>query len=240
MGTRTADKQLQTINSKLDKFMSEFSEFKAEFHETVAAKDWEILQLRDMVVKLTDRLSKVEDKIADTEAKSRENNIVLSGQDIPSSAPNENCTETVRTLLHSKLNLVVPTADIVSATRIGKGIGGKKNLLVKFNNFENKMNVIRACRALKPNFYANDDLTPEKQTILYALRQCKKKYPNKVDGCSSIGGQIFVYLKDSASTSTSTNGRNRRIAVGNIGKLQKFCNDELDTELDQIIVPRQG
>ena len=97
--------------------------------------------------------------------------------------------------------------------------------------------MIKACRATKPEFFANDDLIPEKQTIMYALRQSKKKFPNVVDGSSSTGGRIFVYVKTGASTSSGR--RNRRIPIGDLSKLEKFCDEELGTNLDQIISARQ-
>ena len=237
--TRTADKLSETINAKLDKLMKEFGEFKTEFQQSNAAKDREIAELRDVVGKLTDRLSTMEDKVADTEAKARENNIILSGEDVPAAAPNENCTEAVRSLLQQKLNIIIPTVDISSSTRIGKGPGGKKNFLVKFKNFDCKMKVINACRTQKPRFYANDDLTPEKQTVLYALRQARRRFPDKVDGCSSTGGKIYAYMKSGATTATGGGSRrNRRVAVGNLTKLRNFCIDELGTDMEHFIANR--
>ena len=236
----TTDKVSEAINAKMDKLIKEFSEFKAEIQRSNAAKDREIAVLRDEVDRLNDRLSKIEDNLADTDAKARENNLIFSGQDIPTPSPNENCTETVRNLLQQKLNLVVPTVDIASVTRIGKAPGGKRNLLVKFKNHDSKMNVISACRTKKPRFYAIDDLSSEKQTILYVLRQTKKRFPEKVDGCSSNGGRIYAYMKGGAATSSGAGSRrNRRVQVGSLTRLRKFCADELGSDMAQFLVTRQ-
>ena len=76
----------------------------------------------------------------------------------------------------------------------------------EIQSFDTKLNVVKACKQIKPNFYANDDLPPEKQTILFVLRQARRKFPAKIDGCSSTGGKIYVYLKDEGEAA-SNNGR---------------------------------
>ena len=57
------------------------------------------------------------------------------------------------------------------------------------------MNIIKACKTVKPNFFVNDDLSAEKKTIMYVIRQAKRKSLQKIDGCSSVGGKIMHILK---------------------------------------------
>ena len=47
---------------------------------------------------------------------------VLPGDDVPNSVANENCCETVRNLKLGKLNLVVPTTDIMFAVIMNIGM----------------------------------------------------------------------------------------------------------------------
>ena len=96
---------------------------------------------------------------------------------MPSPTSNENCISTVRELLQQKVSLIVPTEDFHSATRLGKTNSNKKNILIKMKSFSGKLNIIKACKAKKPNFYANDDLPAEKQTIMYVIRETKRKFP---------------------------------------------------------------
>ena len=160
---------MEVMNNKLDQLFEEISSFKREMRElreALAAKDRQISDLKLYITNMNERVAKLEDKIADNDVKLRENNIILSGEDLPPSLNGENCTEVVRELFQQKLRIIVPTTDIVSAERIGKQNAVKKNILLKMKGFTNKMNIIKACQTSKPNFYANDDLQTEKQTTL--------------------------------------------------------------------------
>ena len=222
------------INGKIDLFRKDFDDFKKEFHETIAAKNTEILALKNEVHVLNSRLSKMEDKLIENDTKNRENSIVLSGEEVPPSTSGENCIVITRELFQQKLNLVIPTSDIVSASRLWKKQNAKQNILIKLRSFETKMNIIKACKTVKPKFFVNDDLSAEKQTIMYVIRQAKRKFPQKIDGCSSIGGKIFAYVKD--VNDEGTNGiRNRRIPVNNLEKLKDFCTKVVGRGLETFI-----
>ena len=253
---------MEVMNNKLDQLFEEISSFKREMremHETLAAKDRQISDLKRYITNMNERVAKLEDKIADNDVKLRENNIILSGEDLPPSTNGENCTEVVRELFQQKLRIIVPTTDIVSAERIGKQNDVKKNILLKMKSFTNKMNIIKACQTSKPNFYANDDLPAEKQTILYVVRQAKKKFPEKISGCSSNGGKLFAYVKPdpqtvspartepSASEDSSASiespsdrvpPRNRRKPISNLTQLKAFSNDILGCGLESFIETR--
>jgi len=230
---------MEAMNVKLDQLFEEVSSFKKEFREILASKDRQISDLKIHVSNMNDRITKLEDRIADGDSKMRENNVILSGQDLPESRNGESCVEVVRSLFQQKLNLVVPTADIVSAERIGKQNATKKNILIKMKNLSGKLNIIKSCKSVKPSFYANDDLPAEKQTILYVVRQAKKKFPEKISGCSSNGGRLFAYMKpeiqNPSVSADAVSNRNRRVQVSNLTKLKAFCNNELGSGLENFI-----
>ena len=93
--------------------------------------------------------------------------------------------------------------------------------MVKIKSPADKENVKTARKAMKPNnyFFANDDLLAEKQTILYVVRQAKKKFPSIVKGYSSTDGRLFAYIKSGDESENEFSRKDRRIAVGNVQKL---------------------
>ena len=169
MPLKHTEKLIEVLDSKLNNFIDEFCEIKIQFQDSKIMKDREILQLKDVVDKLEEGLSKNEDKMKDTNVNSWANNTLLSGDDVPNLVVNENRIEFVRIQMKGKQNLVLPTTDIVPSKGIGKNSGWKKNILVKFNSFVSELDVLIACKSKKLNFHANDDQTPNKQTILHVL-----------------------------------------------------------------------
>ena len=80
----------------------------------------------------------------------RINNVILSGPDTPVPTINENCVDVFRKLALDKLKIVIPTADIASAIRIGKpktdnNSSQTRAILVKQNNLEVKKTLMINC-----------------------------------------------------------------------------------------------
>ena len=80
----------------------------------------------------------------------------------------------------------------------------------------------------KKNFYAND-ICPEKQRIMYVLRQAKRKFQDKVSGSACIEGRIYVWLKQSNSD------KDQRLMINTVDKLRLFCNSNLGVGLESFI-----
>ena len=99
-------------------------------------------------------LLKLEDKVADGDAKQRENNFVLSGDEISSPDVNENCVDTVREVLQQKLNSIMPihTVFFLSAAPLGKPNSAKKAILVKKKSSADQNDVKKVCKFMKPIF----------------------------------------------------------------------------------------
>ena len=89
---------------------------------------------------------------------------------------------------------------------------------------------------MKPNLFANDDLSAEKQTILYVVRQAKKKFPSSVKGYSSTDGRLFAYIRNNdENENTEVTWKDRRVTVGNLQKLKAFRTDILGCGLQTFI-----
>ena len=77
-----------------------------------------------------------------------------------------------RALCGSKLRIIVPSTDIRAAYRLGKPNPdpvqkNRKSLLDKIKSSDRKKSLMECCKAMKPGFYINDGVGPEKQPILY-------------------------------------------------------------------------
>ena len=73
-----------------------------------------------------------------------------------------------------------------------------------------------------PGLYANENLTQQRSSILYAVRQAKKKFPDKLLFCGSTEGRVFTWLR-----AESPNSRNIKLFVNDMEKLEELCMNHL-------------
>ena len=107
----------------------------------------------------------------------------------------------------------------------------KTRILVKMKSAEDKSDILKTCKKVKPqNLYVNENLTRERSKILAALRKAKHKKPEVIDGCNSRVESVVVWIKNSDPTS-----RNTRVYVNNWSKLEKFCEDTLQLNADELL-----
>ena len=98
----------------------EFNAFKTDVSNLIQTKNDEISNLKSELSNVKARLTIIESKMSESDSKVRANNIVISGSGIPKQTLTENCIESVRNLFQNKLKLLLPSSDIMSATRLGK------------------------------------------------------------------------------------------------------------------------
>ena len=77
-----------------------------------------------------------------------------------------------------------------------------------------------ACKSIKPNFYANEDLNPVKNPILFALRKIKREFPGSVKGAGSRDGRVYVQCKNSPPGS-----RDKKIHVNSYEHQSQLCHE---------------
>ena len=88
-----------------------------------------------------------------------------------------------------------------------------------------------SCRRVKPaNLYVNEDLTQVRASILYALRQTKRRHPAKVRGCGSRDGRVFLLL-----TPPNPAEHSRRVFVDNLDRLEELCTRELGMPSSELL-----
>ena len=142
---------------------------------------------------LKKRVSRLEERVEKAEAYERKDTLVISGKNVSSVVPGENCVPLVCDLLKYALN--VSKTDLSTAHRIGpKPINQQqdnKSIIMKLCRRDVKADILNACRQLKPrDLYMNESLTPTRSTIMYMLRSAMKKNTQEllvelplVDGC---------------------------------------------------------
>ena len=134
--------------------------------------------MKNEVRSLNACILKLENASDDVDAVSRRSQVVLSDKDLPIENSNENVVQLVKQMFRNKLSLEHSDQQLISAQRIGpksKSQGpDRRNILVSLENSETKINLLKTCKNVKPTFFANENLNPCRNTIMYALRKMKK------------------------------------------------------------------
>lgn len=211
------------LSSKLEKIM-----------DRLEMKDEKIEKLEIENATLRKNLSKLEDRVDNIESRERCCDVILSGNSVPNEKLGENLKQICIDLLRTNLKHVASTDAIVSAYRLGTSSPmrnhGSRNILVKFGERGLKVDLISACRRVQPDgLYIRENLTPAKSSILYSLRQVKRK-SDRIEYCGSQDGRVFVWLKP-----TDGQGRNNKVYINNTDTFGRFCSDELDLNPDNFM-----
>ena len=195
-----------------------------------------IASLQDEVSHLKSTISKLEGRIDDADAYERRDTLIIAGEGVPVVTVGESCTSIVGDLIKHKLKINVAPGDISTAHRLGKKPVNqqldKRNLIVKLCPRDLKRDILTACRNLKPNLYINESLTPVRSTIMYVLRNAKKK-SNRLVGCSSMDGRIFAWIK--RDEEAGANERNIRVPINTYMELDSFCSDVLQEPMSNYL-----
>ena len=120
-----------------------------------------------------------------------ENQDTFSGEGINSFTNEENTLEVAEITLKNVLKLRFNVQDLSCANRIGPKPKtqrpDKRKILVTFNKKETKIDLLKVCKNIKPNFYLNENLTTRRSTILYVPRMIKKSHSD------ILKGYLFIY-----------------------------------------------
>ena len=154
----------------------------------------------------------------------------MYGEEVPETTA-DNASEEIRKFVGDKLKMIIPSNNIVSLCKIKTK---KDNIhgpyLLKFNNCEIKKRLVEQCRVIKPKFYLNEDLSPEKRAIMCVLRQCKRNHSNIVKSCSVLDGRVCAWIKTNENME-----KNQRIFINTQDKLREFCANKLGAGMESFI-----
>lgn len=212
------------------------SSLSSYFETIIKGRDKEIDELRSTVQALEERVTKLGEEVDNADAYERRDMLTISGE-VPAFTTGENTKNVVGALFEDKLRLKLQHSDISVAHRLGakpKQQGpDKRPIIVKLCRRDLKQEILYACRQQKPNFYVNESLTPSRNTIMFALRKAKKKFPAKISFCRSYEGSINVYLPTALSNGPH---RFKRVILNTRKKLEEFLTNELATSLRDLEV----
>ena len=220
----------------VSRLTDKIDEIYTKFESIILEKDKRIECLENELVTVKKNLLQVVEKVDDADAYERRDTVVLSGN-LPVYKTGENCSAIAQQLFKDKLKVILNSSDVSVAHRLGRKPdtqrSDKRSIIVKLCRRDLKHDILSAAKANKPHdFFVNENLTPKRSTLLYALRQAKKKFPSQISGCNSREGKVFVYIKPSNPDSSA---RNSKMSVNTLDSLEEFCSKILNKPVSCLI-----
>ena len=215
----------QGYEEKMREMMDKMRE---DFTAIITESDKKVSALEREVVGLNKKITKLEERIEEADAYERRDTLIISGKKVPLFQEGENSADLVVKTVKDNMNLVVSPNDISVAHRLGAKPRDQRpdqrSFIVKFCRRETKRNVLLAARRTKPNdIFINESLTPQRHEIYQCLRRAKREFPEKVNGCSTIDGSIYVWVK------SSTPGvRDLRLSMNSFERFKNFCEEKFE------------
>ena len=109
----------------------------------------------------------IENKLVDLADRSRRNNLRINGIKEGKNENWEECEERVNCFLEEKLDIDTSEIWIERARRVGeKKNGQERQIVVQFNTYKNKLDIVRNCKKLKgTKFSVFEDFSKETASI---------------------------------------------------------------------------
>lgn len=202
------------------------------FNNILKKKEDQIDRLQKNIGVLESRVEWLEDQVDSNSAYERRDTLILSGA-LPAVQQDERCDELVRQLVRDQLRINLHETDISTAHRLGKKPKQQgpdhRRIIFKLCRRDTKTEILNSCRQHKPNFFINESLTATRNTILYALRQARKKNPNRLGSCRSSEGNVCVWLpaEGQAAARDPPTRRFNRIIVNTRRKLDEILSNQI-------------
>ena len=220
------------------KFETMFSDMRVEFLNVCAERDVKIDKMNTEIFQLKKKVDVLEQRIEQNDSYERRDSVIISGKAVPPVQRDENCLDLTCQLVKEKLNVIISPSDISIAHRLGekKATQGpdQRDIIIKFCRRNTKLDLVTASRKKKsPNFFINESLTPQGQTIAYILRKAKREFPNIVSGSTSLDGRNFVWVMP--PNPTAQGAKSVRIAITTHDRLVEFCTKTLGKPLSHFV-----
>jgi len=233
------DKDLSKLSEEskllLEIIMEKFDCFAREIGGKIEAKDEKISLLEQQVINLKHENCCLTDRMDNIEARERNNSLIFSGSDLPAASATGNSVRVVQDVISRILKIKLSGDDIVSANRIGKKPATQspdhRKILVKFAHRDIKMDLLGACRTLKPSgLYLNEDLIPVRAEVQFSLRKLKRKSPQLIAYVGSQNGSVFLWQKASQPGASNT-----KIFINSMAKLEEFCRKSALVDFSELV-----
>ena len=179
-------KEIADLKESLE-FTQEETEGKfSKLNEKITSMERNLFSLKkDIEVIQTTKPSwaiEIENKLVDLEDRSRRNNLRINGIKEGKNETWEECEERVNCFLEEKLDMDTSEIWIERAHRVGeKKRGQERQIVVQFNSYKNKLDILRNCKKLKgTNFSIFEDFS--KETASIRKEKWKEVLKNRKDG----------------------------------------------------------
>ena len=208
-------------------FKDMFEKLRTDFARLVSAQDEKVVKLQGEISVLSKKISTLEDKIEESESYERRDILILSGKNLPTYQPGENCLGLIPNIFKNQMNLSISPNDISAAYRVGpkpkNQVPDQRSIAVKFCRREVKKTALLAARRTKPaDLFVNESLTSQRREIFFCVRKAKREFPDKISGCATIDGSVFLWIK-----SAVPGARDLRLNMNNPEKFKVFCENNL-------------
>ena len=218
-------KRIEVVMDEMRKdFVGKIDVMREDFTKIITESDTKVTALQREVASLKKTVTKLEEKVEENDAYERRDTLIISGKKVPIVQNGENSAEMAIKCLKDNLNLVVSPGEVSVAHRLGAKPRDQRpdqrSFIVKFCRRETKRNVILAARRTKPtDVFINESLTPQRHEIYQCLRRAKREFPEKINGCSTIDGSIYVWLK-------SPGAPDLRLSMNTFERFESFCEEK--------------
>ena len=178
--------------------------------------------------KLTKEIEDLKNKQDEKDQNDKRDTLIITGPEMPRFQMGENLKNTVQDMFQQKMNFRIGVEDISTVYRLGPKPTSQEDrrpIIFRVNNRDLVPQIYRACRQQKPPFFVNQSLTPLRSKIFYSIRQLKRKFPSKIDGCRNSEGRLEIFLKKPADLSSGTEFNSKRIVK---------CQKDLDSVLCEL------
>ena len=164
-------KEIADLKESLEFTQEETEEKFSKLNEKITSMERNLFSLKkDIEVIQTTKPSwaiEIENKLVDLEDRSRRNNLRINGIKEGKNETWEECEERVNCFLEEKLDMDTSEIWIERAHRVGeKKRGQERQIVVQFNSYKNKLDILRNCKKLKgTNFSIFEDFSKETASI---------------------------------------------------------------------------
>ena len=179
-------KEIADLKENLEFTQEETKEKFSKLNEKITSMERNLFSLKkDIEVIQTTKPSwaiEIENKLVDLEDRSMRNNLRINGIKEGKNETWEECEERVNCFLEEKLDMDTSEIWIERAHRVGeKKRGQERQIVVQFNSYKNKLDILRNCKKLKgTNFSIFEDFS--KETASIRKEKWKEVLKNRKDG----------------------------------------------------------
>ena len=223
--------------NELRSMKSEMVEMKA----LLAERNLIVSNLEEELANVKNKCKKMENLIDDEDAYVRRESLIFSGSMVTNADKNENCSTFIRDKIKDKMRIILKPEDISVTHRLGAKPANQgpdtRPITVRFTRRDTKREILFTKRDNtdpRNALYVSESLTPKRRTIHYALRQIKRKYPEKMTGFNTLEGKVFAYTKTPRSLPKSRKFDHKHV-INTHDALKDFCKEYIQAPLEDFL-----